>query len=153
MNTDLCQHVKVGAYPFELQLSLDEHLGMTDALVTCAECDRPYLLELLDWRGDERLFRISLPDADRVTQLVHDLSRGSCDISRAGAEVHHLQTTTPACEYLLIVNEHFSPIGPTIVGIAAKPDDRPLPAASWRELDCDGQWLDYARSNTEMLNG
>ena len=56
VNTDLCQHVKVGVYPFQLQLCLDEHLGMTDALVTCTECDKPYLLEMLDWRDNERFF-------------------------------------------------------------------------------------------------
>ncbi len=153
VNTDLCQHVKVGAYPFQLQLCLDEHLGVTDALVTCKECDKPYLLEMLDWRGDERLFRVSLPDADQATQLVRDLTRGSCDITRAGAEVHHMQTTTAASRYLLIIDQDSSPSAPAIVGIAQKPDDQPLPSASWRELECNGQWLDYARSYTEMLNG
>ncbi|MCZ6616754.1 MAG: hypothetical protein O7E57_01375 [Gammaproteobacteria bacterium] len=153
MNTDLCEHLKVGAYPFRLQLSLDEHLGMTDALLTCRECDRPYLLEMLDWRGEERLFRVYLPNAVRVIQLIRDLSRGSCDISRAGAEVHHLRTTIPPCRHLLIVDQNFSTGGPAIVGITTKPDDRTLPSASWRELSCDGQWLDYARSNMEMLNG
>ena len=145
--------MKVGAYPFQLQLCLDEHLGMTDALVTCRDCERPYLLEMLDWRDNERLFRVSLPHADRATQLVRDLTRGSCDISRAGAEIHHMQTTLPDSMYLIIIDQNYSPSGPAISGIAPKPADRPLPSASWRELDCDGQWLDYARSYTEMLKG
>ena len=54
---------------------------------------------------------------------------------------------------MLIVDENFSPRGPAIVVIAQKPDDRSLPSVSWRELDCNGQWLDYARSYTDMLNG
>lgn len=153
VNTDLCQHVKVGAYPFRLQLCLDEHLGLTDGLVTCRDCNKAYLLEMLDWRGDERLFRVSLPDAEGATQLVRDLTRGSCDISRAFAEIHHMQTSIPASRYLIIIDQNFSLSGPTIVGIAPKPADRPLPTTSWRELDCNGQWLDYARSYVEMLNG
>ncbi|MCZ6642398.1 MAG: hypothetical protein O7F71_12540 [Gammaproteobacteria bacterium] len=153
MNTDLCQHLKVGTYPFQLQLTLDEHLGFTDALVTCRDCDKAYLLEMLDWRGAERLFRVSLPDPERATQLVRDLTRGSCDITRAGSEIHHMQTTLPDSMYLIIIDQNYSPSGPAISGIAPKPADRPLPSASWRELICDGEWLDYTRSYPQMLNG
>jgi hypothetical protein len=146
---DLCAHVRPGDWPFQVALTLDEQLGITDALVSCRECGQPYLVEMLDWKDDHRVLRVSVLEPARATRVVRDLTRGSCDIRRAGAEIHHLQTQSTFSRWLLLIRA--SRLG--IEAVVPKPLDRPLPGGSWRELPCDGSWVDYARSYTSMTNG
>jgi hypothetical protein len=87
----LCDHLQPNGWPFEVELVIDEQMGFTDALVTCRTCGAPYLLEMLDWRGRQRLMRVSTVESSRVTPLLHNLGRGSCDLRRAAAEVRQLQ--------------------------------------------------------------
>jgi hypothetical protein len=63
--------------------------------------------------------------------------------------VHHLRTSTTFSRWLLVVDT----AGPRVSAVAAVPAPVRLPGASWRELPCDGSWVDYARSKTEMVNG
>lgn len=145
----LCAHVRPGSWPFRVRLVLDEHLGFTDALVACRHCGTTYLLEMLDWLDHDRVMRISAPAADRTEGVIHDIGRGSCDLGRAGQEVHHLRTSTPLCPVLLRVDWR----GPSIAAVAeVRAGDR-LPGASWRDLPCDGRWVRYARSKTDMVKG
>lgn len=139
---DICEHVRTGSWPFQTELVLDEHLGVTDALMLCRDCGRAYLLEMLDWRGSERVMRLAPQDAERARRLVRDLTRGSCDVNRAGAQVQHMRTATPFSRRLLLVDTK----GPVIDAIATVPPDLKIPGASWRELPCDGSWVDYARN-------
>jgi hypothetical protein len=144
---ELCEHLRPGSWPFQVDLVIDEHLGVTDALMSCRHCGRAYLLEMLDWRAPFRVMRIAALDPADAGRLVRDLTRGSCDISRAGAEVHHLRTLARFSLWLLLIDSG----GPLIAGLAPLPADVRLPGASWRELPCDGRWVDYLRSKTEMV--
>jgi hypothetical protein len=138
-DSELCRHVTPGAWPFQAELVLDEHLGITDALMSCRDCGRFYLLEMLDWRDPVRVLRAAPMDAARAERLIRDLTRGSCDVNRAGAEVQHARSVTPFSRTLLLVDVR----GPLIAAVADVPEDRPVPGASWRELPCDGTWVDY----------
>ncbi len=144
----LCNHIRAGSWPFHVRLVLDDHLGFTDALVACRHCGANYLLEMLDCLDNDRVMRISVPPRDHAEGVIRDVGRGSCDLSRAGQEIHHLRTGTPLCPVLLLVNWS----GPSITAVVATPDQERLPAASWRDLPCDGGWVRYARSKTDMVN-
>ena len=157
-NFDICEHIAPGAYPFIVELAIDDHLGLTDGIVRCRDCQRVYLLEMLDWLGNNRVFRISLLADDHAQRLIRDLTRGSCDVRRAGAEVQHLKTASAFARCLILIDSS----GPQIAHIAPLPLAPPLPSASWRELPCDGSWVNYlqrhqapgpGRSNTAIENG
>ncbi|MEQ8858356.1 MAG: hypothetical protein RIC56_06895 [Pseudomonadales bacterium] len=145
----LCEHVRPGDWPLRADLVLDDHLGPTDALMSCRLCGRVYLLEMLDWRGRERVMRMSLLAPEHAAGLIHDLGRGSCDAARAAAEIDHARSRARPLPWLLRLDAG----GPTILGLAPLPPDTRLPSVSWRELPCDGRWVDYARSNTAIVNG
>lgn len=149
----LCEHVRPGTWPWHTELVLDDHLGITDALVRCRECARCYLLEMLDWDagGDiaVRLMRVRAVPAGHAEQLIHDIGRGSCDVDRAGAQVHHASTQAPVLPWLVLLDGARS----TVLAVVPAPPGERLPGAGWRELPCDGGWIDYARSKTEMVNG
>lgn len=145
---ELCDHLQPGTWPLRVDLVLDEQVTFTDALATCRLCGRAYLLEMLDWRNAERVLRIAVVDAEGARGVLRDLSRGSCDIRRAGAEVHHLRASAAVAPFLLLIDSR----APVIVAMAAAPGDPPLPTASWRTLPCDGRWVDYIRSSTEIVN-
>ena len=147
--SELCEHIGAGGYPFRVDLVMDDHLGLTDGLVSCRHCQRPYLLEMLDWADNDRLYRISPLGDDHAQRLIRDLQRGSCDVQRAGAEVQHLKTASAFAPYLLLVDMG----GPRIERVVPLPPEAALPgaslpSASWRELPCDGTWVNYARSST-----
>ena len=71
----------------------------------------------------------------------------SCDVARAAAEIHHLRTSSRFAPFVLLLDLS----APRIEALA--PVREKLPGAPWRELPCDGRWVDYARSNSEMRNG
>ncbi|MDH3643282.1 MAG: hypothetical protein OES38_14365 [Gammaproteobacteria bacterium] len=157
-NSDLCEHIAAGDYPFRVELVMDDHLGLTDGVVSCRHCQRAYLLEMLDWANAWRVFRISALGEDQARRLIRDLTRGSCDVQRAGAEVQHMKTATSFAPWLLLVDTGAAQIrrvAPLASGIR-------LPGQSWRELACDGSWVEHARtyqgdesgrSSTEIENG
>lgn len=144
-----CEHLQPGTWPLVIDLLLDEQITFTDALTHCRHCGRRYLLEMLDWRGAERVLRIAQVDDGQARGVLHDLGRGSCDLRRAGAEVHHLLTSSAFAPWLLLIDSR----SPLLRALVPAPAGRPLPAGSWRTLACDGSWVDYARSNTEMVKG
>lgn len=138
----LCPHASPGHWPFEIELVLDEDPGITDALVRCRECGRSYLLEMLDRQGEHRVLRVAEVDSAEAQRYVRDLTRGSCDVSRAGAEVAHLRSRAVPSRVLLLV----STAEPRIEAVVPVPDDVRIPGAAWRELACDGSWVDYVRA-------
>ena len=157
-NSDLCEHIAAGDYPFRVELVMDDHLGLTDGVVSCRHCQRAYLLEMLDWADAHRVFRISALGDDQSRRLIRDLTRGSCDVQRAGAEVQHMKTATSFAPWLLLVDTGVAQIRRVV---PLTPGAR-LPGQSWRELACDGSWVEYARmyqadesdrSSTEIENG
>jgi len=146
---DPCAHLRAGAWPLAIRLVLDDHLGPTDYLASCTGCGRTYLLEMLDWRDPLRLLRLAVLPADHAAGLIRDLERGSCDLGRAGAEIEHARSIAAVLPWLLLVDVR----GPQIEAVVPAPPDRRVPGAGWRELPCDGSWVDYARSYVEMENG
>ncbi len=147
-DSGLCEHVRPGQWPFQVVLVLDEHLGPTEALMRCRRCGRSYLLEMLDWRGAARAMRVAVLDPAHADTLVRDLTRGSCDVRRAGAEVQHVRQLAPLLPLLLLVDT----AGPVVEAIVGA-DDVKIPTGSWRSLPCNGEWIDYARSKTDIVNG
>jgi hypothetical protein len=136
----LCDHLQPNGWPFEVELIIDEQMGFTDALVTCRTCGAPYLLEMLDWRGRQRLMRVSTVESGRVTGLLHNLGRGSCDLRRAAAEVQQLQAGAEFSPWLLLLDA----TAMRIEAIVPVPKSARLPTAGWRALPCDGWWIDAA---------
>lgn len=140
----ICEHLRPGTWPLSADLVLDDHLGITDAVTTCRRCGRVYLLEMLDWHAGERVMRVARLDPEHAARLIHDLTRGSCDIGRAAAEVEHARSRAVPLPLLMRVDA----TGPSILGFAPAPADARLPSASWRELPCNGSWVSYARAHS-----
>lgn len=134
----LCAHIVPGAAPFAIELVLDEAGGPTDAVVRCRFCDQHWLMEMLDWRGRERLMRVSPLNTARVTTLLANLERGSCDSSRAAAEVASATAGVMALSCLLGLDARDL----SITRLVAIPAGRAVPRAGWRLLPCDGRWFD-----------
>jgi hypothetical protein len=131
-----CDHLKAGSWPLQIEHTFTSLITFADALVSCRHCARQYLLELFDVRGSDRLYRISEADPALATGLLHNLNRGSCDLSRADAEFAHFANQCDPLETILWVDSK----GPTVTGqIAIR---SPLPPASWQALPCDGAWFE-----------
>ena len=144
----LCEHIRAERYPFSVDLVMDDHLGLTDGVVHCRHCQRAYLLEMLDWADNERVYRISPVDAAHAHRLIGDLQRGSCDLQRAGAEVQHLKTANAFAPWLILVDMREPRIDCMASLLADEESSAPsLPGASWRELPCDGSWVKYTRAH------
>ena len=139
---DLCEHVHPGEWPFQVELVLDEHLGPADALMRCRACGRFYLLEMLDLRGSARVMRVAPLQTAEAERLIRDLTRGSCDINRAGAEVQYMRMRAPLLPRLILMDTR----GPALTAIADVPADVRVPGRSWRDLPCDGSWVDWIES-------
>lgn len=134
---ELCGHIRSGPCPWETELVIDDHLGPTEALVGCRTCGRAYLLEMLDWAGSLRLFRVRAPAPAAVALLTRDLNRGSCDLSRAGEEVRQFSLTSDRLAVLVLYDTRSAEVVERIdLGSPAE-----VPGASWRELPCDGSWI------------
>lgn len=126
-----------GPYPFETLLVLDDHLGPTESLIRCRNCRATYLLEMLDWQADLRLFRIRVPEPAAAAGLLRDLERGSCDLRRAGEQARHFSLTSERLPVLILLNTRSAELITTISG----PEVLTAPGGSWRELSCDGTWI------------
>ena len=134
---DACIHLLPGPYPFESVLVLDDHLGPTDWLVRCKRCGVPYLLEMLDWADALRLYRLRLPDKAAANGLMRDLERGSCDLNRASAQAQHFSLSSTTLPLLVLLDMKAG----SLLSVSNTPSGETLPAASWRELPCDGRWI------------
>ena len=134
----LCSHLIPGPYPFEAVLVLDDHLGPTDWLVRCSSCAATYLLEMLDWDEPRRLYRLRAPAGASVAGLLRDLERGSCDLNRATAEAAHFTLSSQSLPALALLDLSAG----TVVATVDVPGGTRIPGAGWRELPCDGSWIE-----------
>ena len=134
-NATVCTHVADatrGAAPFATVLVMDEVGGMADAVLRCKACNRPYLLELLDWSGParvERRYRTSVVDERILEKYLHNLARGSCDVKRAPAERQSFESRaklTPTIVKLDSRDLH-------VLDIETVAADADIPMSSWRE--------------------
>jgi hypothetical protein len=89
---------------------------------------------MLDWQGNRRLFRVGAPAPEAARALLKDLSRGSCDLNRAGEEVRQFSLASRRLPVLLLIDMNAR----TIVMRAELDDARSVPGAGWRDLPCDG---------------
>ena len=120
-----------------------------DAVASCRTCGQTYLLELLDVRGSERLYRLSISSPELTAQLMTDLNRGSCDLQRAQAQFEEFSRQSEPTGKLLWIDSQSS----TIREVIATAQD--LPAQGWQSLPCDGGWferLGLNRSNPDSSN-
>jgi hypothetical protein len=133
----ICPHLIPGPYPFDSALVLDDHLGPTDWLIRCRSCATAYLLEMLDWDGARRLYRMRVPEPQAVDRLLRDLDRGSCDLSRARDQAHHFSLTSTRLAQLALLDLAAG----ELIEVLEIPEGTAIPGASWRELPCDGSWV------------
>ncbi len=117
---------------------LDDHLGPTESLIRCRQCNAPYLLEMLDWQGGRRLYRVRAPEREAADALEHNLARGSCDLNRAAAELFQFSLAATPQPVLVLLNLEAGSLERLIDVDAASS----IPSAPWRELPCDGSWID-----------
>jgi hypothetical protein len=114
-------------------LIIDEHLGPADYVARCRHCDQAYLLELVDLKHSVRAYRYAVLGADHADRFIHNMTRGTCDLSRASAEVHNLATLHSFADGLVIADVRSNQI-------LDCPAAKGVPTTSWRNLPCDGSW-------------
>ena len=128
-----CPHLQGGR--LETLLLLDAWLGIAEAVTRCPLCGQCSLLELLDIDGNRRAWRLTPLDTGQAAGLVRDVNRGSCDVHRAGNQLHALRASH-ALPAQVVISEDGS-----LTGLRLGHGAGPLPSTSWRELPLDGQWL------------
>jgi hypothetical protein len=106
----LCAHLaslRPGAAMPELAHAFLFQNGAIDALMRCSACGAHALLRMLDWAPPAFTRRVyslaALRDAD-VALYLRDLARGSCQVSRASAELDALVASAGACERLIALD-------------------------------------------------
>lgn len=133
-----CSHLKsahLAGGQLEVVLSLDDYLGIAEALVRCPACHQHYLIELLDIKETRRAFRLTAIDPAIADQLVRDLTRGSCDAQRAATEVQTVKTLHAQSTFWLVAGNG------SFTDLELNNANAPLPTCTWRELPLDGRWL------------
>jgi hypothetical protein len=130
-----CDHLKADSWPLAIEHTFSVLVVFADAIARCRRCDQTYLLELLDVRGPERLYRLSTSSGEATEELIRDLNRGSCDLQRAQAQFDEFSRQSIATGKLLWTDSKANRIKALITV------DAPLPAASWQTLPCDGTWF------------
>ncbi len=130
-----CDHLKADTWPLTIEHTFTMLLVFADALARCRSCGRSYLLELLDVREHERLYRLSLCSNQASAELLKDLNRGSCDLQRAQAQFDEFSRSSVITDKLLWTDARANVLRGLIT------THLPLPAESWQSLPCDGTWF------------
>ena len=134
-NNIACAHLTTNAavaYPFDVEMVLDEQVGMTDAIIRCRVCRQAYLIEMLDWAGPNRVqrtYRTSLLDDDVIDRYKRDRNRGSCDVNRAGAEWYAVQNESRLTDLELTLDTRTA----TLLEGRRFPAATDIPMAHWRQ--------------------
>lgn len=130
-----CDHLKADTWPLTIEHTFTMLVVFADALASCDRCGQTYLLELLDVRNHERLYRLSLSSAEVSAGLIKDLNRGSCDLQRAQAQFDEFSRQSLATDKLLWTDSRANRISGLITA------DLPLPVEHWQALPRDGDWF------------
>lgn len=134
-NNTACAHLTTDTtapYPFDVEMVLDEQVGITDAIIRCRVCHQAYLIEMLDWSGPhqvQRTYRTSLLDDDVIDRYKRDRNRGSCDINRAGAEWQAVQNESRLTDLELTLDTRTA----TLLAGRRLPAATDIPMAHWRQ--------------------
>ncbi|NJN50679.1 MAG: hypothetical protein HC809_01695 [Gammaproteobacteria bacterium] len=110
---------------------LDTANGVTDALVRCAACGASYLLETLNLGegATPRRFRLCVVDERIAAGFRHDVARGSCDVSRAGAQRRFIEEQSQLTSLVLELDAGSM----TLCSVASVDDDTDIATGSWRD--------------------
>ena len=95
----ICPHLQHA--DLEVLLVLNQQIFLTAGIVRCKRCYQHYLVELAYTEGQRQLLRVSVLDSDIAQHTLTSLQKGSCDVSRAGAETLHLRNSAQLTEVLL----------------------------------------------------
>jgi hypothetical protein len=137
----LCAHLAAlapGAAMPETAHAFSFQSGAIDGVVRCRACGAQALLRMLDWAPPAFTTRIyslaALREAD-VALYLRNLARGSCQVSRASAELDALIASAAACERLValdVASERVLASAPLPRGVSGEPAPFParLPHAS-----------------------
>jgi len=142
----LCTHLgslAAGAAMPEVAHAFLFQSGAIDAVVRCHACGGHALLRMLDWAPPAFTARVyslaALREAD-VALFLRNLARGSCQVSRASAELDALVASAGVCERLValdVASERVLASAPLPRGVSGEPAEFPtrLPRAS------DDRWF------------
>jgi hypothetical protein len=143
----LCTH-QVGSPP-PLRIEPDEILlfdeGPVEGIARCDRCEAPSWIELIDCSPDRalRVFALAGLRAEDVAVYLRNAQKGSCDLTRRGAEAEALVASAGPFERL--VAWHVSSARP--VAAAGLPVPAGLPAGAWRErlhaTARDATWFEH----------
>lgn len=131
-----CDHLRAGQWPIRIEHTFTMLVSFADAVASCRTCGQTYLLELLDVRGSDRLYRLSICNPELTAQLLTDLNRGSCDLQRAQAQFDEFSRQSQASGTLLWTDSQRSIIREVVT------TDLNLPVDGWQSLPCDGSWFE-----------
>jgi ribosomal protein S18 acetylase RimI-like enzyme len=106
----LCPHFsRLSAYDFQPD-SVHTFLhqdGVIDAIVQCGECRAYALMRMLDWAPPEyalRVYGLSALGSEDCAIYLRNVARGSCQVSRASAELEALVAAAGPMQELLAVD-------------------------------------------------
>ena len=132
----ICPHL--AQHPdLDVLLVTDATVTLADAFVQCRICRQHYLIELIDMQGQTSAFRISALPADAAASTLRSLTRGSCDVNRANAELTHISQVAEQLPGVLIRDE--SDTAQTLWSYLANTGQVQIPNKNWRNLPCNGQ--------------
>ena len=92
------------------------------------------MLELIDLAGTARAYRVAEVEPDYARAMVRTLTRGTCDINRAQAEVQNLESQSTLLGVTISMN------GDEVTG-SRRLGTGEIPREHWRSLPCDGTWV------------
>jgi hypothetical protein len=132
----ICPHLSL--HPdLQVLLVTDATVTLADAFVQCHTCGQHYLIELIDIKGTINAYRIFALPEEAVAPMLRSLTRGSCDINRANAELVHISQVAAALPGVLLRDETDS--AESLWRYLADTRDVQVPTTHWRNLPCDGQ--------------
>lgn len=121
----------------EVLFVTDTHPNLADAFMQCRDCGAHYLIELIDIAQGINAYRVACLPAEAVQATLRSLSKGSCDVNRASAELAHAANTAQTLGGVLLRDE--TRRADTLWSYIAEVGNLQIPTANWRELPCDGQ--------------
>lgn len=129
-NVEICPHIEVGPYPFDVEFVLDEYMGIAEAVVRCKSCRQRYMINLVDWVPPtlrERTFTVRLVEDNAYQRFAHDVSKDYCDLTRKQSEAHALTTASPLLDSTVCLNVQEN----RVLGLGTRTRD--TPTSSWRD--------------------
>ncbi len=140
----LCSHLlgaEAGSFPFRERLILDYYDGLAVGIVSCADCDATYVLELLDWDQGlrRRVFRLATISREIVAEYEVKGGRATCKLESGQLELEALLSQREATRTLFALDVD----GLRLIASASL-EGVPIPTGPWgelREVGQDERWF------------